>query len=295
MKKILFIILVVFSCNQRDDKEAPEAGFGGSVSFVANGKPVKFSKNIFEVADRNLVLKSYSGDSLRIELTLCDGIAETSYQIADTLANGILFFPSDGSRNFSPHFDSTTPNGNIRGKVEITVIDEKNQTMSGTFSARLSRRVYSEMKIGDSTEMTIANGTFTAVPYKIEDAPTGSLQIAKIDGLDFKAALMSSGYGSIVEFTFSDNNRQLGFRFSDDIALGKHEISEFNDYNIFPNIWYMDGIHAYKARSGTITITEVTLHKHIKGTFSFDVESYPIAGQTKSITEGSFDVTFPDQ
>jgi len=268
----------LFSCSDDDPKLKNARRYGGEVTYLANGQVVGVTKNSIYVSSGTLNFESFLGSDEQLSFTVYTGIGKTSYDLKKDVVS-MLYYSEDRNNNYV--YQGDTP----AGDVVITEIDEVNKTMSGTFSGNLHN---------SSDDMIIANGIFTNVPYVIqnEDERKGSLQIAKLDGSDFKGKLYTYGmttynYG----FGFSSAGKILDFNLPLELEAGvTYDISAF-DESQYEGIEFIDGLYSYKATSGAVTITELTAGQHIKGTFSFEAESYPLERTKKTFTEGSFDVT----
>jgi hypothetical protein len=274
-----FTLLVVFlsSCSDEEPTLDNQKRYGGEVSFTANGQIYTLSENAFYVVEGILSLESLFDGQTQLSFDINAGIAETSYDIVSNNA-AMIFYTDEAKGNF--YYIGQTP----VGKIQILEIDEEKKTMSGTFYAQLKR---------ETATMTIANGTFTDVPYVIQQELKGTDPIAKIDGEIFKGKLASWGTGSsTIIFTYTNDKRILDFSLPSDLAAGMtYSVTSFNE-NSYERIRFIDGLYSYKANAGTVTITQYVEGSHVKGTYNIEVESYPIGGMVKSITEGTFDVHF---
>jgi len=277
----LAVLATIFLLSCSEDEPAANGGrqFGGAVTFTANEWTDTFDRNTIAVYSGTFELSVYLNEHTKsFSLTIPAGIAETSYDVKQNVVSAV-YYMYDTKGHYS--YWGETPHG----QVVITEIDEVNKTMSGTFSALLERQ---------TGEMDITNGTFTDVPYMIQEEPKGTEVIAKLDDADFKGKISSYGIGSNLMFALTNDKQILDFALPADLLeVGTFDVADFSQ-DIYTGVRYIDGLYSYRATTGTITITEYTANHHIKGTFQFDVSSYPIAGTTKSFTAGTFDVSFDD-
>src|SRR5688572_15576558 len=136
MKRLLIVLTVLstisWSCSEDEPTLKNEKQFGGEVSFMANGTLVSLTRNAITVSNGYLSFESYFGEVIKeLSFDIYAGIAETSYDVKLDVAS-VIYYPGDGDSNYI--YRGETP----QGEIEITEIDEENQTMSGTFSAQLS-------------------------------------------------------------------------------------------------------------------------------------------------------------
>jgi Family of unknown function (DUF6252) len=265
------LVLLPLSCSKDDAVPLNQKKYGGTVSFTANGQVNSFSQNSFYSNSGLLELTSLLGTKEQLTLRITSGIAETTYDLKNQ-GVGIVYFDDAGNYYSNP-----------TGQVVITKIDETNKTISGTFSAKLDRP-------SPSATVNISNGVFTNVPFAIEDRGKGNVNIAKIDGVQFAGRLNEAS--SVPSFVFGNSTQLLSFSFSNTTTVGKtYNVTDL----VVPRnyVKYVEGLYSFAPKSGSFTITKYTPSNEIQGTFAFEMESYPIGGKIKSITEGTFAVNLP--
>ncbi|HEY3429175.1 MAG TPA: DUF6252 family protein [Cyclobacteriaceae bacterium] len=278
---LLLVCSLIVSCSEDEPTITNAKKYGGEVTYLANGEVVSVSENAIYVVEGILDLESLFASKVQLGFTVYTGIGETSYDLKNLVS--AMSYHSTYDSKMIYYYTGETP----AGKITITEIDEVKKTMSGTFSGNLKK---------GTAEMVIADGVFTDVPYVIQDEhekDKGSLQIAKLDGVDFKGKLHSYGTSSFTyNLSYSSGARLLEFNLPLDLQAGAtYSVTNFNEAQ-YEGIKFVDGLYSYKATSGSVTITEFTPGQHLKGTFSFDAEAYPLARTPISFTEGTFDVTF---
>jgi hypothetical protein len=273
----LTLLALIQSCSKNEVTPTNQKRYGGTVSFTANGQVYNLSTNSIYVYSGILELSSLlnkNDQTSTFGLTLRSGIGVTTYDLANKSDVWAGYW--DGANGY--YGPGATPTG----QVIITKIDETNKTMSGTFSATLE-------STSPTATVAVSNGVFTDVPYVIEDDGSGALKIATVDGTAFTGRLYSQSASP--SFTFVSSNKSLSFSLPNNITAG-------NTYNaidlVAPNyfIKYVDGLYSYRPKGGTYTITKYTSGTEIQGTFEVQMESYPVGGKLKSITSGTFAVTF---
>jgi hypothetical protein len=267
----LSLLMLAQSCSKDEVVSTNQKKYGGKVSFTANGQINSFTQNSIYSYSGILELSSLLNTKEQLTITIVSGVAESSYDFKNKGAEIIYF---DDAGNF---YDKPT------GQVVITKIDEKNKTISGTFSAKVERP-------SPSATVTISNGVFTDVPFVIqEDGIPGSLNIANISGTPFIGRLRTTSPSP--SFDFVSSNRVLSFSFPNSIVEGK----TYNAIDLVAPryyIRYVEGLYSFSPKSGTFTITKYMASKEIEGNFVIEMESYPVGGKTRSITDGTFAVKF---
>jgi hypothetical protein len=255
---LLSATLLFLSCSE--DDLGIKRNFGGVIEVNAEGTIISTKKNIITVSDGYFTLESFDGKETLFVMYITVGIGETTFEVGNA-DNSILY-------------TGKTQKHLLDGGITITDIDEVAGTMSGTFSGT-----------AQAGSVMVSEGTFTDVPYEVRSIGRESREVAKVDGVGFKATL-NSWDASPVSFSFGNSIQAIEVVLVYNIATGAHN---FNDAAV-KRFRYVEGIYSYKATSGSITVTDYVPNHTIKGTFAAEFTSYPIADKSRSLTNGVFEI-----
>ncbi len=265
--------LSLLSCQEEGVKSVNERKYGGTLTATVDGDIISVSQIGIYVAQGFLSLEKKG--FCPFDFGVNNGIAENSY---DLIIGGGARLSYTNDDNVVYALAATKV-----GEFIITKIDEVNGTMSGTFQATLQN-------VSDQTDkVTVSNGIFTDVPYVVQKEATGNTHIAVVDGVELKGTL---GTGStIFHVLYKSDYKLIDLTFPHSDVPVVYNIAEFDDP--YYKVVYTEGLYSYRATSGNITVTSVDVaNKKVEGTYSVTVESIPISGVTKQITEGVFSFTY---
>lgn len=151
--------------------------------------------------------------------------------------------------------------------------------MSGTFNVMAP-----DMLKGKDVNLT---GEFTNVPYVVQTDGSGNKHIANVDGVPLKGKISPHMENA---FWVEIKQKSLYVQFPDSETPVTYDIESLTGTD---GIKFIEGLYSYKATSGSINITSHNVaNRHIEGTFSVEVESIPLGGKTKQITDGTFSYTY---
>lgn len=257
--------------------------FDGATWFADTAEAVKYT-NSFQIGG----LKTSTGQTIAFSL---NGSTPGTY---DSTSNLIVYEPNNNNQTGDLYWALNPTNPNISaGSVTITSIDNVNNKVSGTFAFT---GYWSDPTVTNITPIAFTNGVFTNIPFTTGTNPTNDTFYAKVDGVEFVedqidvTEVISSGFPDSYSIVGAKADGQtVGFRFSQSLGVGSYEFTgpfglDLSSACLINNL-------LYTSDTGTLTITEKTSTR-IKGTFSLTVSNFSTS-QTKSITQGSFDVELP--
>lgn len=256
------VMFLSFSCSEDDTTNMRK--YGGEMTVNINGDDFTIKENSIYVYQGTFSFQATSADAGMFEVSISTGIAETTYQMGNWQSD----FRYRGSSAEA-------------GVFTITEINEQNKTMSGTYDVTVP-------KYGSSEKYYLENGVFTNVPYVVQHEGNGNVHGADVDGFAFYGGLKGNNSSS---FSYESGHTIVEVRFPYSNTPVEYKIEEFSDS--FHGVKYIDGLYTYKSTSGIITITvSDPVSKKLEGTFSAEVESVPVSGVTKQITNGKFSYTY---
>ncbi len=207
--------------------------------------------------------------------------------------NGAAYVPEAGANAF---VSGLTGNTVSQGEIDLMVIDEANQTLSGTFNFT----AYREETLGNVETLEFTNGSFTNIPYSGDlgdiNNPDNSF-FAKVDGVEFVEDTVNGievlGAFNTIGITAVKNSFEtIGITVPNDITPGEYTFglpgdgSPVGQYNVSQTDAFIG--------DGTLIITvHDTENNRIEGTFSYTATSFlgnpePIY----EITEGTFGISY---
>jgi len=223
---------------------------------------------------------------------------------------------------YQPVFGSTTeypyvtysPRDGV-GVVDITLFDEENQLVSGTFSFNANRAkrdpISGEIENDSSGNpiieiIEISCGSFNNVPfvYGLSGPGTGNPQnefFAKVDGEDFIASDVSTSRTDVSDISMvkivavNEEGQEIRIDLPEELGTGTFAMEELSDgtkviglYN--PNV----GGEHLTSNPGTITITKFNTNTGvIEATFEFTAtDPIGVDPTVAEITEGSFSIDY---
>ncbi len=258
--------------------------FNGSTWFADTAEAVKYT-NSFQIGG----LKTATGQTIAFSL---NGDTPGTY---DSTSNLIIYEPNNNNPTGDFYWALNPTNPNISaGSVTITSIDNVNNKVSGSFAFT---GYWSDPTVTNIPPITFTNGVFTNIPFTTGTNPSNDTFYAKVDGAEFVedqidvTYVEASGYPDSYSIVGSKpNGDTVGFRFAVSLEEGTYNFTGPFGQDLSGSC-LLGGL-LYTTDSGTLIITEKTADR-VKGTFSFQVSNFTTS-QTKSITQGSFDVELPD-
>jgi hypothetical protein len=281
-KQNLFFLFVLCLClfsGCSEDEGEPSPTDTGNITFTVGDKSFSLTNIEAVIREGWLDVSAFNGKDEILSITHRSGLAAGEYDLTSqgSLFLSVIYFPRDGGSNYGPFAETPA------GKLVITSINEEEQTMTGTFEGVLVR-------YEDHEDEIAINGSFT-FPYTIEgNKSKDPYFLHKINGQNFEGGISSHGYyGERFFFKAYNGTEGIELQVKDD-AVGTYTAGSIG--NGETNARYWIGLNSYGSTSGTVTITsnQIGTTGLISGTYSFQLESYPGAGNKITITEGTFTV-----
>jgi hypothetical protein len=281
--------LLLLSCSKDDDvkKTAP----AGSIIATVDSKAWKSETAVGLINNGTIAITGSAIDKSQVVL-LIKGTKTGKYTISalpssTTLPENVGSFTPPNASLSNPTYASTNVVEVSAGEVVITEIDEKNSTISGTFSIKVARTIPSAHSI------EIKEGSFTKIAYtsKVSNVPN-NLFSAKVDGVNFSVAqaAATSSFGKIIINANDSGGETLSLSVPANIATG---IFDLGGMTTNYSAMYIDGVTTYESSSGKLQISKHDkTAKRIEGTFNFKGQIFPTGGGNLSVTNGSFAVTY---
>ena len=256
--------------------------FGGQ-TWVANSTEALMYTNSIQIAG----LKTSNGQTFGFAL---NGNTVGTY---DSTSN-LIAYDANNNSNGDVYWAVNPTNPSVSaGTVTITNIDTVNKKISGTFSFT---GYWSDLSVSNIPPISFTNGVFTNIPYTIGTTTPTDFFSAKVDGTEFiedqidVTEVTGSGYPPSYSIVGSKtNNDTVGLRFSKTLGVGNYNFNGPFNLDLASTCKFNNLL--YTSDTGALTITEKTATR-IKGTFSLTVSNFTTS-QTKTITQGSFDVELP--
>lgn len=259
-----------------------KADFNGQTWTANNTQAVMYSNSI-QISG----LKTSNGEAFGFSL---NGISSGTY---DSTSNVIAFDPGNSSSGYVYWAVNPTNPSASSGTVIVTNVDTVNKTISGTFSFT---GYWSESSNTTVPPIVFTNGVFTNVPYTSGVIATNDSFYAKIDGSEFVedaidvSEVISSGFPDSYSIVGSKaNGDNVGLRISKSLGVGTYPFSGPFNQDLASNCVFNNLL--YTSDTGSLTITSKTATR-IVGTFNIVVSNFTTS-QTKTITQGAFDVELP--
>ncbi|MEL6674602.1 MAG: DUF6252 family protein [Bacteroidota bacterium] len=266
---------------------ACEGGFlspGASMKVKLNDQ--KWKGEIFDAylssATNEIQIQGWDEEGQLISLRL-DGITTGTYDLGETAAS-LMYYNFNGAIKEV----SFTSNGGgaASGTVEITEIDDANQTLSGTFSGVLIRPT-------DNQSIEVVGGTFNNIPYKAEAIPTLENEMgAQADGtrLSFGTITATVALGKII-ITGQDVTGQKLLEIVLPLSVGSG-LQELAGIGSSRATYFPDGVTELISSDGELIVSNhLTGQRIIQGSFDFRAENFA-GGGVVDITEGFFSVSY---
>jgi hypothetical protein len=255
-------------------------------SFTAKVDGVDYEGN-FKIGqiDQNNNLRLFSVDALNAGITLgiknFNGVG--TYQLTPNSQNGAVYTPDTTGEFFYTTFG---PNGN--GSIIVTMWDESDSLISGTFS-------FNAQHIVNSTTVSVTEGVFNniSVRFFVDEVPEGNNTFSvKING-----DLWAQDGGAVSGFANADKLLITAANTADqssfvvtmpgNVEVGLHSLGVGPDYLII----YTANSSSFLSVSGTINVTEHDpINNHIKATFNF--VGMDNNANSKNFTDGKFEVDY---
>jgi hypothetical protein len=253
-------------------------------TWVANSTEAIKYTNSFQIGG----LKTSTGQTIAFSL---NGDTPGTY---DSTSNLIVYEPNSNNPTGDLYWALNPTNPGVSaGSVTITSIDNVNNKVSGTFAFT---GYWSDTSVTNILPKVFTNGVFTNIPFVVGTNPSNDTFYAKVDGVEFVedqidvTEVLASGFPDSYSIVASKANGQtVGFRFAKTLGVGTYNFTGPFGQDLSGNCLFNNLL--YTTDSGTFTITQKTATR-IKGTFNYLASNFTTS-QTKTITEGSFDVELP--
>jgi len=287
MKTNLFSIVVVLlagilmfmcSCNSTNSGKADLVAMYGLV----NGSNWRGSDPTAIVSEHKIKINGTSANGQTIIITLnTKELGE--YTFSSTNGHYAEFIPNmvSGTERFS------TLTGEGSGFVRLSSLNEEKHTLGGEFHFKAYK--------SDGSVRAVTEGKFSNVPYtyyNFEEETYNSVfnfthnnviwNAKDISGIKNDTAMIISG-----ACDRSEAWQSITLQMPQNVSTGVHYFgTDVSGY-------FQSGFYNFPATAGAITVTEYnTDDKIIKGSFFFNYVDNN--GETKIITDGSFDVKYSD-
>ncbi len=184
---------------------------------------------------------------------------------------------------------SSNTKGDKVGDIIITEIDNTNQTVSGTFVAKVTKQP-------DGKTVELKDGSFTKIPFVDRSKVVSSFE-AKVNGSNFVSASLGhqdNGWDMLLYF-YDQAGNSINLAVPANVTPGTYSFgSPPSDlYFAMYNVPGATTLTTYASQSGSVTITEHDIAgKRIKGTFSFGGKVFPEGDGTVDVTDASFEVYY---
>ncbi|GAA4054200.1 DUF6252 family protein [Flavobacterium chungnamense] len=303
----LFIVFSFISCDnepidptllQQINSNNGNNGGGGNGGNPTNGIfKVDFGGQTWEANDTEAIMYS---SAIQI-----GGLKTSNGQTFAFALNGNTVGTYDSTSNLIAYDANNNSNGDVywavnptnpsvsAGTVTITNIDTVNKKISGTFSFT---GYWSDTSVSNVPPISFTNGVFTNIPYTAGTNTSTDLFYAKVDGTEFVedqidvSEVIASGFPDSYSIVGAKADGQnVGLRISKALGVGTYNFSGPFNQNLTSTCVFNSLL--YTSDTGALTISEKTATR-MKGTFSLTVSNFTTS-QTKTITQGSFDVELP--
>ena len=238
-------------------------------------------------------LRGSNGEAVVVTITENNGVGTYQLGVTNGIQANAVAYSEENNTGFGTWIAATTGGIVSQGEVIITEIDTVNEKISGTFSF-----TGNNLSLTPAETKAFTNGEFTNVSFASTlTTPTGNTFFAKIDGSEFVEDSVSgiqtslAGFNNIGIVATKNNLETISFSIPSATTAGTYTF----------NFGSLDDVTAqYNASSTENTVGEgtmiITSHdtaaKRIIGTFDFVSAPFIGTGNTYTITEGSFDVTY---
>jgi len=257
--------------------------FGGQTWTATSTEAIMYS-NAIQIGG----LKTSNGQTFGFAL---NGNSVGTY---DSTSNLIAYDPDSSSSSGDVYWAVNPTNPSVSaGTATITNIDTVNKKISGTFTFT---GYWSDLSVSNIPPISFTNGVFTNIPYTTGTNTSTDLFYAKVDGTEFVedqvdvSEVIASGYPDSYSIVGAKADGQnVGLRISKALGVGTYNFNGAFNQNLTATCVFNSLL--YTSDTGALTISEKTATR-IKGTFSLVVSNFTTS-QTKTITQGSFDVELP--
>jgi hypothetical protein len=269
--------------SNNEDETVFKVDFSGSTWVADEAEAVKYT-NSFQIGG----IKNSTGQTFAFSL---NGSTPGTY---DSTSNLIIYEPNSNNPTGDFYWALNTTNPSISaGTVTITNIDIVNNKVSGVFAFTGH---WSDPTVTNISPIQFTNGVFNNIPFTVETNPTNDTFYAKVDGTEFVedqidvSVVSASGFPQSYSIVGAKaNGETIGFRIATYLGVGTYNFTgpfgqDLSGTCVINNL-------LYTTNTGSLTITEKTATR-IKGTFNYVASNFTTS-QTKSITQGSFDVELP--
>jgi Family of unknown function (DUF6252) len=273
----LFASIVLVSCDKDGDGDTKQAP--GSMTAKIDGKDWKAESVGASILNgiTNITGQTLKGEAIAIVLS---GDDPGKYALGETSLHAIAYVEKTGDFSFGSNDDGGS------GSVEVTEINLKDSTISGTFKAVVTRSL-------DNRKKEILSGQFTKVKFttKIPSNPNNSLT-CKINGQDFKptSVFAIKVFDNItVSASLSNGSKGVGFSIPDSTTPGEYDLESSGDF--FAQ--YLVNQSYSTSTSGKLKISKHDkTNRQLEGTFNFEAID-PLGGSSKTlVTAGVFKVKY---
>lgn len=316
---LAFLALIYTACdNEPLEGEFPqeEENPAGEGQFIAvinnNGFEADVAVAVFDQNNTLTITGTNNSTGEVISLVVENG-TEGTFDLSTSLGSENIGLYIDGNEITNPYITATELGG--FGQLQITEIDDENQTITGTFSLTGLRAAVDDsgnpILDGDGNPVletiSISNGAFNQIEFTNDNSGGGgggpqNLFFAKVDGIDFVAEEVTTERNLINEIPVirvSATNAEgqlIRIDIPEELGTGTFDMESISNgtqligiYN--PNVNSGEDL---TSNPGTITITSFnTLAGRMVATFEFTATDPLGADPTVAeITEGSFEINY---
>lgn len=310
IKNLLSIFLIIVSltfvsCTDEpidpsllDPSNSNNTGGGSTTAsgvFKADFDGQTFTANTTQAIVNNstIAITGMKSNGSFFQITLLGTPAIGTYNNSNSTQLGLAYSTGSGQIPYigaSSSSFSAYPSYTDTAELKISSIDTANKIIKGTFKFNGGQINGSQFNIKNFT-----NGEFNLNYTADVAAPTNNSFFAKLDGAAFNptniTGIKSSGLISIVGRRGSVEN--IGLAFADNITAGT--TVTFSPFSSNARGQYIVDNNPSNIFGGTGSVTIIshnTTTKRVKGTFSFNASTLLPPISSRSITEGTFDVTY---
>jgi hypothetical protein len=301
---VLLAVLIFASCQKEltSDNTGTTTGTttntGGSFTAKIDGTPWVASKGAQATfattgfgLPRILNITGLGNDKRTLTITMFDSGKHVYTLLPTNALNAAAYIDSNMANpaNFSSNqaWLSSQPGG----MVTVTKIDSVKNTISGTFSFNVYRRM-------DSLTRSFTEGVFTDIPFttgsgfnppSANDTFRVKINGTAFDSYSISGILLAANNSITVQSANQAANKNVSVTFPLTSTPGNYVLDFFGGTYIGA---YLDGSSSYASSSGTLQILEHnTSTKRVRGNFNFVGTQFTSTG-TALLTEGYFSVKY---
>jgi len=274
----LLALSVLFSCRKATDSPT-QSTTNPTYNCTCTINKVSWAANATASIQQGqfIITGTQASDGQTITLT-ADGTAVGNYNILPGKNSSASYKPD--TKSGTELYVTGNPGG---GYIQITSIDTKNNTITGSFDFYATRA-------SDNDSKNVLSGAFTNVPFTGTIPVTTSSMTANVGGTPWTA---SSVYGIVNGSTLDiaatkTDGTAIGFTVPSNITTGTYTFSAFGTYTAQYNA---NSSTFYQGQSGTLTISNATSHT-IAGTFNFNSTNVSNSSDAVSVTNGNFSAVY---